>query len=452
MLGCTLIISTFNRPNYLKRLLEFLDSFDIGLDILIADVSDIQYQLQNKNILNNYKSLNIGHMCLNPNIGPVRTMALATAHCTSPFVAYCHDDDFIFPDFIEEAIDFLLYNPDYVICNGRYSLSNNSGNFCLQSNKAYDSDDVLVRLEDSLSNMSPTHFAVWRRDIAIKHFTNTAIFTDFHDFQEPVYTCFCTLFGKVHVLDKLAIIHVTHGGNRFSKESEDQFVGNTIVSGSFSSDIILAVELMLPFILSYTDKSIWDIRDIFITSLLRYFAGYAFIFQGEMAAKLKNYPPKLTSNISACIHQTIREYFKINIVPNNSNPHYFRDAFQSCNKSITLELHNNYREAQIKLYSKNFDDWKNVIGDINFSNIYSTIKSQLVATIINDYPNNINIYRAFDFVFLSTFFNSISGSYIQSFEPVNYIYDKLNLNNPNSLQYQYKSRALDVLIRNTNPI
>ena len=451
----TLIITTFNRPKYLSRLLQFLNSFNIPLNILIADASEFIYQAQNRSILKDYSNLKINYMSFNSYEDTVRMLLLSTISCHSPFVAYCHDDDFIFPDFLEEAVEYLFNNLDYAVCNGRYSLIDANG-FRIQSNKLHDDPDPLKRFEDGLSNLSPTLFAVWRREVAIKTFTSSMLFPHGHDMREPLLTCFCTLFGKIHVLDKVSILHVLHGANIDVSLPQDRYQGHTITSGTFSADIKLVVELIDSFNLPYNiDIAIWDINEIFIRSLLKFFAGYAFIFQGSMMYKLSTYPVGTVDIVERIVYQVIGDYFKIDTSPSNFDGGYPMSVFSSLinnpRQDSILVGYELFKEEQVKSRSETFNNWQNIISDSDFSTNYTAIKYYTVSNIVIDLDIS-RMYELFDLIFLKIFFCSISGSYIQSFEPAVYISERLQLFDTNSVQRQYVSRALDILEGNPKPI
>jgi hypothetical protein len=48
---CTLVILTYNRPNFLNRLLQFLYLPDIDIPILVADVSNQKIHRRNIELL-----------------------------------------------------------------------------------------------------------------------------------------------------------------------------------------------------------------------------------------------------------------------------------------------------------------------------------------------------------------------------------------------------------------
>lgn len=114
----TVIITSFNRPNILKRNLEFLLSFRDKFKIIIADSS--------KNIFDNasLKNLIIKNKVLFKHFSE-DTFFSKKVFEVSKFIdtKYCvlvPDDDFISLRAIKKCINFLDKNPTYTSCHGKY--------------------------------------------------------------------------------------------------------------------------------------------------------------------------------------------------------------------------------------------------------------------------------------------------------------------------------------------
>ena len=114
----TVIITSFNRPNILKRNLEFLLSFKENCKIIIADSS--------KNIFSNssLKNLIINNKILFKNFSE-DTFFSKKVYEVSKYVntKYCvlvPDDDFLSLSAVKKCIKFLDKNPTYSSCHGKY--------------------------------------------------------------------------------------------------------------------------------------------------------------------------------------------------------------------------------------------------------------------------------------------------------------------------------------------
>jgi len=106
----TIIIPTHNRHDYLKRVLNLYQAFTIK--IIIVDSTPTKFIdecLQNENVV--YKHTP------NRNWGLKWYEALHLVKTN--YVLYCADDDFIFPKAINESVNFLNANKDYVCIQGR---------------------------------------------------------------------------------------------------------------------------------------------------------------------------------------------------------------------------------------------------------------------------------------------------------------------------------------------
>ena len=59
---CTIIIPTYNRPDYLKRLLSYYDSRNVEYKIIIADSSSGDNKIKNDKISSSFVKLDILHI------------------------------------------------------------------------------------------------------------------------------------------------------------------------------------------------------------------------------------------------------------------------------------------------------------------------------------------------------------------------------------------------------
>lgn len=113
----TIVIPTFNRPAYLKRLLRFLNSYGHAFTILILDsggekISDREgvSLLSTKNIIRREFESNI--------FFPLK-MAEGLREVKTPFCVLCADDDFVIPESLISCASFLERNEDYSSAMGR---------------------------------------------------------------------------------------------------------------------------------------------------------------------------------------------------------------------------------------------------------------------------------------------------------------------------------------------
>ena len=105
----TLIIPTYNRHNYLTRILDYYSN--VNLRILVADSSQNEYPFKNTYQIDYFHY---------PNYMPSKKLADIIQKVKTPYVFMCADDDFIIPRAIEKCIKFLDKNSDYSSAQGIY--------------------------------------------------------------------------------------------------------------------------------------------------------------------------------------------------------------------------------------------------------------------------------------------------------------------------------------------
>lgn len=207
----SLIILTFNRPAFLKRLLTFISEYPHFGTILVADASEPTFKEANRAIVDSFAdSLHIRLHELPSDFSIIDTLEAAAAEVTTEFVSYCPDDDFVHPDLIIEAVEFLKSHEDYTLCGGRYSLVSMADErvvFTLQSNDSCEYETPLERITHLIRNYWPTQFAVQRRYAfldGIRAFKSGAIETAI---GEILHGSIIALHGKLKVLDHIGISH-----------------------------------------------------------------------------------------------------------------------------------------------------------------------------------------------------------------------------------------------------
>jgi len=119
----TIIIPTFNRPEYLRRLLGYYarDGLDINCKIVIVDSSSEKNKSTNKETIHYFSNLDVLYLDnFSENIHPYIKQLFALGQVDTEYCVVCPDDDFILIDAINQAVDFFEKNPDYTCVHGRY--------------------------------------------------------------------------------------------------------------------------------------------------------------------------------------------------------------------------------------------------------------------------------------------------------------------------------------------
>lgn len=115
----TVIIITYKRYGYLKRLLSFFSLLELKLNLLVLDSTpynptdtDLLYLLKSNPKLNWVR--------YDGSIFFVNKIADGCKYINTKYSVLCADDDFILPSAILKSIDFLESNLEYSCCHGIY--------------------------------------------------------------------------------------------------------------------------------------------------------------------------------------------------------------------------------------------------------------------------------------------------------------------------------------------
>lgn len=117
----TLIIPTYNRPDFLKRILNYYNQSNIVAEIIVADSSNPTNKILNKKIVQSFPKLNILYLNkFSPVLVSHHKFAKMVEFVKTKYCVFCADDDFIMPNGIKQSVNFLEKNPDYSAAHGTY--------------------------------------------------------------------------------------------------------------------------------------------------------------------------------------------------------------------------------------------------------------------------------------------------------------------------------------------
>jgi glycosyltransferase domain-containing protein len=212
--GCTIIIPTYNRPNYLKRILNYYNEDGGNYNIIVADSSSDENKKRDEKIISSFSSINISHLNIYPSeIITMHKFADALNYVNTKYCVLCADDDFVTPTGINQSMDFLEKNPDFTVAHGHYIsfyLETDKGGkqqFCWQPIYPYKSitfPDAKSRLNFHSSHYTiPTFYGVHRTDFLKMIFKETLKFTDDYRFGELLPSMLTLIYGKMKRLDVL---------------------------------------------------------------------------------------------------------------------------------------------------------------------------------------------------------------------------------------------------------
>ena len=233
----TIVIPTYNRYNYLLRLLKYYDSYGFPVRIRILDSSSATLQ-QQRDLLHLLNHNSVEHFTFSPVIPVAEKIAQGIQDISTPYAVLCGDDDFITPTGLEKSIDFLEGNKDYVVAHGRYIAFNRSGDNpdiiewrSVYGDKSIESDDSGNRFFAHLGDYRmPTFYGVHRTDILKEIFKALRDYTDDYRFGELLPTAMTAVYGKIKMLDCL---YSAREYNTFSTGQSCSRLSDFIVEGSF---------------------------------------------------------------------------------------------------------------------------------------------------------------------------------------------------------------------------
>lgn len=214
MIGCTILIPTYNRPEYLKRILSYYSDYESTYYIIVADSSSTEVKKLNEESISSFSNLNVQHLDnYSPKINTFHKVAGAVNYVDTKYCVLCADDDFVTPNGINQAVDFLENNPDFIVAHGRYirfwprSGVGNKQQFVWKPNYRFQSitsPDPKKRLTYHLSHyFMPTFYAVHRTDFLKLISDEVTKFTDDYRFGELLPSMLALIYGKLKCLDVL---------------------------------------------------------------------------------------------------------------------------------------------------------------------------------------------------------------------------------------------------------
>jgi len=228
---CTVVIPTYNRPAYLKRILSYYHRYGSNLPILIADSSTDENKKLNRETIASFHDSCFSYIDkYHPSTNPLHKILDALQQVSTEYCVLCADDDFVTPSGIHEAAAFLDINPDFTIAHGYYlgfQLEIGPGSepqFCWNQRYPYQSIIHLEpkdRLSYYLSNcFVPTIYAVCRTSFKKMIFAEVIRSTSDYRFAELLHESLVFIYGKMKCLE---ILYAARDNS-----SDHTITGNTI--------------------------------------------------------------------------------------------------------------------------------------------------------------------------------------------------------------------------------
>lgn len=206
-----IIIPTYNRTEYLKRILDYYRESAKDLNIIVADSSNLSNKKLNKTLVKTYPQLNILYVDkFSENLSQHLKFAEMVKYIKNKYCVFCADDDFIVPNGIKECVNFLEKNPEYSAAHGTYigfylfkgilGYKDFWWNFRYSYN-SIDGESPAKRLASHLSDFTLTLWAV-RRTEMVKNCYKELVKTNFDPylllmFGELLPDALISIYGKI---------------------------------------------------------------------------------------------------------------------------------------------------------------------------------------------------------------------------------------------------------------
>jgi glycosyltransferase domain-containing protein len=270
----SILIPTYARPNFLTRLLEFIErSFSKLPHIYILDSTppDSTNNFQFSDNLSNV----VTHLKFPPSIGLVAKLASAINFVSTEYVAVCADDDFLLPLGTGEAKRFLDKNPDYGFCTGRVAVNEWTAEglrvvlrIIYRHGLSLEDDCALVRVRKFLTTHSnqPLIYGLSRsaqlREVykfaTVCHTENPYV----NILDEVFLGCATALIGKSKILDSLYAVRTP---NTYPSNSALMHL-----AGQSRGDFTLAAELLAIMYSRYHGRDNGLAKTLFANALDEY--------------------------------------------------------------------------------------------------------------------------------------------------------------------------------------
>jgi len=200
----------YNRPNYLKRILNYYNSSSINFDIVIADSSNKEFIQQDEEIVKSFEKLKIIYKKYSDDFNTYyyKKKADSLKYAETKYCLFCAVDDFITPEAINKSIEFLDKHSDYSCVHGDYI----SFRFDKKTQKFYwkniytyyksiDSSKPEERLNDQFTNYIQTIYSVHRTNQLKMIFQENIKYSDDARFGEILPSLLDVIHGKMKRLN-----------------------------------------------------------------------------------------------------------------------------------------------------------------------------------------------------------------------------------------------------------
>lgn len=221
----TIVITTYKRYTYLKRLLKFYDTYKLKSKIFILDSTP--YLPDDEELQELLCNQNVKWKRYNSNIFVVKKISLGISEIETKFSVLCADDDFLIPPSLKESISFLKSNLDYSSVQGLHFAHTSFENIpkykfsiaprCVGGCSASE-ENILSRINSYLSGTTRFYpvYAVHHTNTLKKIWKETDNYVYDWGLSEVFPACLSLIIGKMKILPIFYISREPNTSNSFN--------------------------------------------------------------------------------------------------------------------------------------------------------------------------------------------------------------------------------------------
>lgn len=278
----TIVIPTYNRPAYLRRLLGYYDSFGISINIIVADSSNDENKVLNNKICEDFININVNYIgSYDSNEYPLFKLYDTIKLVSTTYVACCGDDDFLIPSGLVASINYLIANDKFRVCHGIYlSMMYKKSNETFLCKQRYGSNSIDQRLAgDRLyyHNQSyvPTFYAVYDTifmQTILKYTMESRLFSqydmgDIYNVGEILPTWLTAIYSPICVLPILYSIRDDSSEREWDYvEKKGGWIDYSVICDELKFTYNHCIKIMYPFFICKSN-SYEDLKSLIIFHL-----------------------------------------------------------------------------------------------------------------------------------------------------------------------------------------
>lgn len=219
-LELTCVVPTHNRPHFLRRLLHFYTKFRPNFPLIIVDSSNPSNAAENRAVIDCVRDrLEISYQ--HYDLPFIEKCIQCLERVWSPLVVLCADDDFLFPEGVEQCREFLLHEAGYASAMGRTVLLDNTrsgwrGKLRVLKGYSIEHDQPLSRCRQLAAQFYSNFYAVYHTATLLENYRIAAASSDAQSLPhlpETLLSQLSVLRGRCKVLPVMYSLWERHETN-----------------------------------------------------------------------------------------------------------------------------------------------------------------------------------------------------------------------------------------------